>query len=88
VPPVVAQYIEIELAFTETGILSHQSETAKVPQSDIIPELYGFPIDSEGRVEQLEGIFTFNPEEMFFLSASAVGSHQLQKYSVSKGKQT
>jgi hypothetical protein len=39
-------------------------------------------------VEYLENIFTFNPEEMFFLSASALGARPLQKYSVSKGKQT
>lgn len=86
--PVVAQYLEIELTFTESGIVSHHSEAGKVPQSDIIPELYGFPSGCEGRVEHLEATFSFNPEEMFFLSASVVGAHPLQKYSVSKGKQT
>jgi hypothetical protein len=68
--------------------VAHESEASKVPQSDIIPELYGFPADSEGRVDHLENVFTFNPEEMFFLSASALGARPLQKYSVSKGKQT
>lgn len=68
--------------------MGHESETSRVPQGDIIPELYGYPIDSENKVDSLESIFSFNPEEMFFLSSLAQGTKQLQKYSVSKGRQT
>lgn len=39
-----AQYLEIELNFTETGVVGHESEINKIAQVDILPELYGFSI--------------------------------------------
>lgn len=51
--PVLAQYLEIELAFTETGLACHKSETQKIAQVDIIPELYGYPTDLESRITHL-----------------------------------
>lgn len=36
----------------------------------------------------MESLFSFNPEEMFFLSVNSLGLRPLQKFSASRGKQT
>lgn len=39
-------------------------------------------------MENVESLFSFNPEEMFFLSVNSMGLRPLQKFSASRGKQT
>ncbi len=43
--PLKAQYIEIGLSYSETGIVSHSSEWENIPQIDIIPEVFGYKIE-------------------------------------------
>jgi hypothetical protein len=59
-----------------------------MPQVDILPELYGFEVSKGVRLPSVDWIFEVNPEDMFFLSVSTLGKQPMQKYSVSKGKNT
>ena len=51
-----------------------------------MPELYGYDLGKSSNVPAIDNIFTFNPEEMFFLSLSSLSSEPLRKYSITKGK--
>ena len=38
------QYLQMELKFTETGILAHSNELSRIPEVDILPEFYGYDL--------------------------------------------
>lgn len=81
-----AQYIEVEIRFTETGIIGHESETSRIAQIDILPELYGYEVDTGSPLQSVEQMLGFNPEDMFFLSVSKLLKMPMKKFSISKGK--
>ena len=80
------QALEIELKFTETGIIGHESEQSRVVQTEVIQELYGYEVKKSVAFPEIDSLFSFNPEEMFFLSVSTLTKKPLKKYSVSKDK--
>lgn len=83
---VATQYLEIELHFTETGIISHESESSKIAQTDIVPQIYGYQLGKEEKVAAVEELFNFKEEDMFFLSLFSLTGCPMKKYSVTKGK--
>ena len=67
-------------------MFADETEASKVAQIDILPEFYGYNTGKSYALPQIDELFMFNPEEMFFLSVSTLSAEPLKKYSITKDK--